>query len=139
MEEQQDKFKKRVRYIKAFVFWLIAFVACFIIEEPYSETETKEIIEAICNCFTVPGVIFAGIAGLSYIAHIGGYDGISYAFSNFGLHNIFTRQQPKTYDNFYEYKQMKDMKGRKWLPHFLIVGGISLLIGLILLIVYFML
>ncbi len=137
--DEQEKIKKRISYIKAVIFWLIAFVAMIIVEAPFAETSAKEIIEAICNAFTVPGVIFAGIAGLSYISYLGGYDGIGYAFSNFGLHNIFTRQQPKSYDNFYEYKQMKDMKGRKWLPHFLIVGGISLAIGVVLLIVYFIL
>jgi hypothetical protein len=137
--EEKDKLDKRIRYIKALVFWAIAFVACIIIEEPFKETEAKEVLGAICNCFTVPGIILSGVAGLTYIAYLGGYDGISYAFSNFGLHNIFTSRQPKRYNDFYEYKQMKDAKGRKWLTHFLVVGLSSLAAGVILLVVYFML
>lgn len=133
----QEKMNKRIAYIKAIVFWIIAFFACLFIENTFALTEKKDIIESICNAFTVPGVIFAGIAGLSYIAYLGGYDGIGYAFSNFGLHNIFVTRQPTRYKDFYEYKQAKDARGRKWLPHYLVIGLASLAIGGILLIVYF--
>ena len=134
--EGQDKIKKRIGFIKACVFWLVAFIACLIIEDPFTKTEAQEVMMALCNSFTTPGVIFAGIAGLSYIAYLGGYDGIGYAFSNFGLHNVFTTRQPKKYKDFFEYKQERDEKGRHWLPQYLIVGGASLAIGVILLIVY---
>ena len=134
--DKDEKFKKRVSYIKAAVFWLMVFVAAMIIEDPFAETEAKEIVEALCNAFTVPGIIFVGWAGLTYVAYRGGYDGISYAFSNFGLHNIFTQRQPKQYKDFYEYKQMKDKRGRKWMPQYLLIGGISLAVAVILLVVY---
>ena len=137
MNEENEKLPRRIRYIKATVFWLVVFIACIVIEEPFSMTDAKRVIQALCNSFTVPGVIFVGIAGLSYISYLGGYDGIGYAFSNFGLHNIFTTRQPTKYKDFYEYKRHKDMKGRTWLRHFFVVGAISLAIGVALLTVYF--
>ena len=133
----QDKLKKRISYIKAVIFWLVAFVATVIIEEPFQKTELSEIIGKLSNCFTVPGVIFAGFAGLTYVSYLGGYDGISYAFTSFGLHNIFTTRQPKRYKDFYEYKKEKDEKGRSWLPQYLIIGLISLAIGVLLLVLYY--
>ena len=135
--ELDDKHIRRIKYIKAVIFWLIAFIACLIIEDPFSKTEAVEVIWRLCNSFTVPGIIFAGIAGLSYISYLGGYDSLGYVFSNFGLHNIFTTRQPTKYKDLYEYKQMKEMKGRRWLPHFLVIGLISLAVGVVLLFVYF--
>lgn len=138
MNEEKERLPKRIRYIKAVIFWLVAFVACLIIEEVLESEGIKDVIQALCNAFTVPGVIFTGIAGLSYISYLGGYDGIGYAFSSFGLHNLFTTRQPTKYKDFYEYKRLKDMKGRTWLSHFLVVGLISLAIGIVLLAVYYM-
>ena len=135
----EEKKKRLIKYIRATVFWAIAFVACIFIEEPYNQEGALEVVGALCNCFTVPGVIFAGIAGLSYISYQGGYDGLGYAFTSFGLHNIFTSRQPKKYKTLYDYKVAKDERGRAWLPHFLVVGVASLAIGIVLLIVYFML
>ena len=138
MDEEKRK-KQIVNYAVAVLALLILVVFCLIWENPFSAENAKDAVMKLCNSFTVPGVVIAGVGGLSYLSSLGAYDGISYAFSNFALHNIWTSKQPKKYKNFYEYKTAKDEKGRAWLPHFLIVGTISLAVSIILLIVYLIL
>ena len=111
-------------------------VLCFFAEKPYAETELREIMGKISNCFTVPGVVIGGIGVLSYVSYRGGYDGLGYAFSNFALHNIWTTRQPKRYKSLYEYKEAKDQAGRKWLPHALIIGLGSIAIGSLFTVLY---
>ena len=62
---------------------LVAIVLMFIYEKPFSQEGAKEIVGAISNCFTVPGVVLSGMGALSYLAHKGAYDGLGYIFSNF--------------------------------------------------------
>jgi asparagine N-glycosylation enzyme membrane subunit Stt3 len=137
MMEEKEKHPKILKAVKWSIIWLAIAIACFFVEEPYAEKSAVEIIGKISNCFTVPGVILAGIGGLSYVSRLGGYDGIGYAFSNFGLHNIWTTRHPKKYKSLYEYKEAKDKNGRKWLPEALITGLVSLFAGAIFLVIYF--
>ena len=138
-DRSMNEMEKRQR-LMAFAKWGIACfvlaVLCFFAEKPYAETELREIMGKISNCFTVPGVLIGGLGGLSYVSYRGGYDGLSYAFSNFGLHNLWTKKQPKRYKSLYEYKETKDEAGRKWLPSALMAGLASLLIGLLFMIIY---
>lgn len=112
----------------------------FAVEMPYNEESAKEVVGALCNCFTVPGVFVGGVGALSYVGRLGGFDGLTYAFKNFGLHTIFfTNPKKKRTESFYEYKQEKDERGRAWLPNMLFAGLGSLTIGIILMIVYLIL
>ena len=134
---EMEKRKKVITLVKWSISCFVLAVLCFIfIEKPYAETELREIIGRLSNCFTVPGVLIGGIGGLSYVSYRGGYDGLGYAFSNFGLHNIWTTKQPKKYKSLYEYREAKDKAGRSWLPSALMVGLGSVAIGLLLTIVY---
>ena len=135
-----DKLKKLLMScIKPSVFLVAAIIACAFFENPFAEAEIREIFGKLSNVFTVPGAVFTGIGALSYFNYLGAYDGLGYAFANFGLHNIWVTRQPEKYKSFYDYKKAKDEKGRKWLPNVLIVGGLSFTIGVLLLLVYFLL
>jgi len=135
---EDEKKKLIIRYVKTALSLLLVFTVCLVIENPFEAEDAKGVIWALCDSFTVPGVLFAGIGALSYFAYLGAFDGIGYAFTNFGLHNLWVTKQPKKYKSFYDYKVAKDEKGRTWWPHILIVGLTSLAISLILLIVYFL-
>ena len=124
-------------YLKTFCALLCAVILCFFIERPYLGESTAEVIGNISDCFTVPGVIFAGIGVLSYISAIGGYDSFAYAFSRFALHNLWFRKRTGEYSNLYEYKAERDKRGRRWFPNMLNVGLASASLGVILLAVYF--
>lgn len=137
--DEMEKKQKLTSLIKWGIIWFAVALGCFFIEQPYGETDIREIMEKISNCFTVSGVVIGGIGGLSYISFLGGYDGLGYAFSNFALHNIWTTKQPKRYKSLYEYKEAKDKKGRKWIPSALIVGLASIAIGIVFLVIYYIL
>ena len=138
-EARKKKTQLVIKYAITAAVLLTCVVLCMFWEEVFSKDNAKDVFGGLCNSFTVPGVVFAGVGAISYLSTLGAYDGIGYAFSNFSLHNIFVTRQPKKYKTLYEYKTAKDEKGRVWWPHLLIVGTASLLISLLLLIVYFIL
>ena len=111
------------------------------ISQIFCETaeNAKELVGNLSDCFTVPGVVFLGIGGLTWVAHMGGFDSFGYIFSNFSLHNLWTTKAKKKYQSFYDYKQEKEEKGRPWLSHFAVLGAASLAVGILLLIVYLIL
>lgn len=134
---EEKKREKRIRYIKTACAMTVCVILCFVIINPFGEEGVKNVIGKISDCFIVPGVLFSGISLLSYVSYLGGYDSFGYAFSKFGLHNLwFTRQSAVRYESYYEYKQAKHEKGRKWFPHLLIFGLSALVLGVILLVVY---
>ena len=128
--------RKRILYVKWAVIAVVLVVLMFFYEKPYEGESVADVVGKISNCFTVPGIVLSGIGALSYVSYIGGYDSFGYIFSNFALHSLIYREQPKKYQSLYDYKQAKDAKGRKWLPHVLFVGLGTLAISVVLLIVY---
>ena len=131
-----DKQKLRLKYIRTGVFVLLAIGLCVWLEKPFAAETAKETVGLLCDCFTVPGIMFLGIGGLTWVAHMGAFDSFGYIFRNFSLHNLWTTKPKKKYESFYDYKQAKDEKGRPWLAHFAVLGAISLAVGFLLLGVY---
>ena len=136
--EQNDKREKLIKYVKATVILLTLIIVTYFIEKPFEEETLGDVFGKISNCFTVPGVLFTGIAGLSYISFLGGYDSVGYIMKNYALQLILPRHTKK-YDSLYDYKVEKDKAGRKWMPHVLVVGLVSLFLGVVFLIVYLVL
>ena len=134
--EKEEFFKKYMPYIKWGIIAVVAVIFMFTYEKPFSQEGTKEIVGAISDCFAIPGVVMSGIGALTYLAKLGAYDGISYVFSNFALHSIIPGMYKDKFDSFYEYKQAKEAKGRRWLSHMCFVGLVTLAISVILLVVY---
>ena len=137
-ESKEQRYKA---YLRTISIWIIGVGICVFIEKPYAETEIKEVFEAISNCFVVPGVILAGLAGLSLMGNHGAYDSFGYMFSKFSLHNILPTSASKSekHESLYDYKQAKAKKRQPWRPHMLVVGLASLGLGVLALIVYFIL
>ena len=139
MDQQQGYEKKlKIRTYICTVGFVLVLVALmfFLIEKPHEEPNAKAVLAAISNCFVVPATLVGGLGALSYMGHLGAYDGLTYSFKNFGLHNLLGgNPKKKRTQTFREYKEEKDEKGRKWFPHMLWVGLASLVIGIILAIV----
>ena len=134
--DAQKKKKLLLTYLITSLALISLVVACLFYEKAFSAETLEDAMIRICNSFTIPGIVFAGVGALSYLSSIGAYDGISYSFTNFALHNLWFTKQPKKYKSFYEYKQAKDEKGRRWFPNLLIVGGASLALAVIFLVIY---
>ena len=134
--EKQELAKKYMPYVKWGIFAIVTIVIMFIYEKPFSEENAKKIVGAISNCFAIPGVLISGMSGLTYLASLGAYDGLTYIFSNFSLHSLIPGHHKDKKQTLYEYKQAKDEKGRKWQSQAIVIGLCSLGISIILLIVY---
>ncbi len=135
--EQNQKQKKLVQGLVYGGILIAAILIFASIEGIFSLRDPKEILGVLSDACFVPGVLFTGVGAFSWISSKGGYDAFGYAFSNFSLHNLFPTKQPKKYKSLYDYKQEKDEKGRKWLPELLIIGLISLVLGSLFLVLYF--
>ena len=135
--EQNQKQKKLVQGLVYGGILIAAILIFASIEGIFSLRDPKEILGVLSDACFVPGVLFTGVGAFSWISSKGGYDAFGYAFSNFSLHNLFPTKQPKKYKSLYDYKQEKDEKGRKWLPELLIIGLISLALGSLFLVLYF--
>lgn len=136
----QEKYEKKLK-IRAYV-WTVGFTLMFVavmfftIEKPHEQENAKAVLGALSNCFIVPAALVGGFGALSYMAKLGAYDGLTYSFKNFGLHNLLGgNPKQKRTQTFREYKEEKDEKGRKWFPQLLWVGLAALVIGIILAIV----
>ena len=136
MEEQTKKPNIWIRIARCVAALIVAVLLCAWGEGLFTLTNIKDIMGVLSDCFVVPGVLFAGIGGLSWISSKGGYDSMGYMINNFALHNLIPSKFPKSYKSLYDYKQEKDENGRHWLPQLLITGMFSLLVGVILFIIY---
>lgn len=134
--EKQEFYKKYVPYIRWGVIALVAIVLMFVYEKPFSRESAKEIVGTLSDCFAIPGIVMVGVGALTYLAKLGAYDGLNYAFSNFSLHSLIPGMHKDKHESFYEYKKAKDAKGRKWLSQLFFVGLVPLTISVVILIVY---
>jgi len=133
----EEKRKYLIGYIICGAVLIAGIVAMLFVRQVFSQTDTKGIMSALSDSFLVPGVVMAGVGGLSKLASLGAYDSIGYLFSRFSLHTFWvTGAKRKKYDSLYEYKQEKDKKGRSWLPYALWTGLCSCGISIIFLIIY---
>ena len=142
-EEKKNVISKkdlRTGYIISIIIIVLAIVGMLFYKQVFTQPDAKSVFSALSDSFFVPGVVFAGVGGLSKLATYGAYDTFGYLFSRFSLHNIWvTGAKRKKYDSLYEYKQAKDEKGRKWLPYVLWTGVGSIGISIILLVIYLVL
>ena len=128
--------KKYMPYVKWGIVAIIAVVLMFLYEQPFAKEGAKEIVGTLSDCFAIPGIVMTGVGALTYLAKLGAYDGLNYAFSNFALHSLIPGMHKEKHESFYEYKKAKDEKGRKWLSHLFLVGLVPLALSVIILIVY---
>ncbi len=93
---------------------------------------TKETIKDLCDSFCIPGFLLFAFGILIFISNDGGFSMLSY-----GIKRIFAvfKKDPRM-ENFYEYKKKRLEKPAPF-KHFLIVGGMLFLIGIIFLIIFF--
>lgn len=133
----EDKLKQeRLNYLRWSLISVTLVVFAVLIRKPFSKETAQDIVGEISNCFFIPGALMSGIGALSYLSSKGAYDSFSYIFTNFALHSLIYRDQPKKYESLYDYKVEKDKKGRKWFKHMLIVGLCTLLVSILLFVVY---
>ena len=102
-------------------------------------TETlppKEVTRFVCDAFYVASMMYLCIGGLIWVTGEGLFNGVGYAVSNW-MHSVFhnTRDWKKK-ESFQEYRARKEKKKAVRVNEVIIIGGISLIVASILLLVY---
>ena len=120
-------------FIGPIIFAIAIFVACMFASGGLfgdEQHKAKTVIDGLANCFTIPGVLLAGVGGISWAAKFGTFDMLGYGSRSF--FGIFIRpladDLPPT---FYDYRKAKEEKGRKWLVELFLTGVVFLALGVI--------
>ena len=132
---EKNKSRWWLSYVITFAVLAVITVLVAWIRDCYTETSTKILIRGLCDAFCVPGIL--GICfGLLVLASKGGaFDMISYGMRRF--FGIFKKNPlDRKYRDYYEYKKAKREKKRSFW-YLIIVGGVYLLVGLALLLVFY--
>lgn len=102
---------------------------CFI------ETDIKEIVRCWCDAFSVTGIL-----GVCFGLLVVGSNGGAFDMLAYGVRKLFSflKKDPidRKYGGYYEYQQARREKKRSFW-YLLISGGVYLLVGVILLFVYY--
>ena len=97
----------------------------------------QEVVRFVCDGFYVAGILYLCIGGLIWASKEGAFDGLGYTISNW-KHSIFhnTRDWKKK-ESFQEYKErVAEKKKDRKVSEAIIIGGISVVVASVLLIVY---
>ena len=100
----------------------------------FNKADVQDVVRHWCDAFFIVGML--GVCfGLLVVASNGGaFDMLAYSLRRF--FGLFRRDPlDRKYRTFYDYKQARSSKNRSFL-YMVIVGGLYLLVGVILLIVY---
>ena len=123
---------EKKQYLRTGILFLLAILIMCFYEEVFGQETVKETMAALSNAFFVPGALFFGFGVLGWVASDGMFDMFSYAVSRFSLHHIIPGMpQKEKCESFYEYKQVKAEKRKKWNPVLLIAGLVGIVIGII--------
>ena len=102
----------------------------------FEQTDFSGVCKALSDGFLVPGAVFMGVAGLTWMATYGMYD-----IMGFGCSSLFGRFIPfdsvyKRKESFYDYKTKRDERGRVWKIDMLLVGGICFALSILFALLY---
>lgn len=124
---------KHIRIWITSAIGLILVLVVFGVTGGFNYENPKETMKDLCDAFSIPGFLLVGLGVLIFIGNDGGFSMLSY-----GVKRIFSvfKKEPKM-ESFYEYKKKRLEKPAPF-KHFLIVGGILFLIGMLFLIIFFM-
>lgn len=103
----------------------------------FSLGSRQEVFGTLSDSFAVPGLMMAGVGGISFMSTKGAYDLFGYALSRITLHELLpfrrTYERPGT---LLEYKKQREEKGRRWLPAALQTGLGAVALGMMFLLLY---
>ena len=122
--------KNRWAYITYIAVGVMVFFISAAIWQLFTETEPLKIVKILSDAFTLPGVLFVGIAVMGWISSKGTFDIFGYSVR--GLFDLWKKESYYKTESFYDYRVKKDEKRKPFnLPMFLVGCGF-LLIGALL-------
>ncbi|NLE68677.1 MAG: DUF3899 domain-containing protein [Clostridiales bacterium] len=127
------------RFRRYFIGGLIALAMSLLLlweRGTFSQADDIQWLKDLSDAFFVPGVLFAGIGGLIFVAGNGIFDML-----NFGVKKVLLlirsekhqKAFPRTY---YDYLQRKNRRDNKGFGHLLIIGGVFLALSALFTLLY---
>jgi|GEM_PF-2486214 len=129
-EEFVPDYKKTT--IVAVIIWMVLAVITAYVGKVWIFENVRELMSKLSNIFFLSGMVTLSVGILVFATSNGLFDGVGYSVSS--MRNI--RHQDGPIESYYEYKTRVSKKDIKSRPMF-IVGGLSLLVGIIVTVVYF--
>ena len=97
----------------------------------------KDVTRFLCDGFFVSGAIGLGVGGLMWTTKMGAFDGFGYTLSRWKESLFKNRRDWHAQEKYSEYKEKQAEKRKKIrISEMLIIGGASVVVAAILLIVY---
>lgn len=135
-EIKEDRMKKKITYIVTIACFLGMMLLCLFNEGILQQETAQDAVKVISNAFFLPGVLFAGIGGISKIASTGEFDMLGYGFSSIGIHQLIPGMPKDKYSSYMDYKKSKEENGRRWFPNMLFVGLAGIFISAVFVVIY---
>lgn len=114
------------------------FLVCATVWSLFEQTDTLATVRVLADCFTVPGILYVGIAIIGWIGSKGTFDIFGYSIG--GLFHLFKRE---AYENraqtFYDYRAKKDENRKPFNLPMLLVGLGCLLLAAVFTGIFFLL
>lgn len=100
---------------------LVMFMACAVLWDLFGQTELLPTLKVLADSFTVPGVLFVGVALIGWVGSKGMFDIFGYSIG--GLFHLMKRDAyEKRPETFYDYRVKKDRDRKPFNRHMLWVG-----------------
>lgn len=126
--------KKLVGYLLLFGIGLAFVPLMGLWRGMYSAADAAELLKALCDCFTVPAMVYLLLGLLLWCGKGGAFDMLGYGTKMF--FSVFSREKRGEKESFYEYRQRKQKSPRPIRP-FLIAGAAFLIVAVALLIAFY--
>lgn len=102
----------------------------------YGAKDATTVFKILCDCFTVPAILYLGFGLLLWSGNEGTFDMLGYGVKSF--FGMFSHKSRQEKESFYDYRQRKHAQ-QKVFAEYLWAGLVFLAIALILLFVYYQL
>ena len=100
----------------------------------YWQEDTVSVLEVLCDCFAVPGLLLILFGLLVFCTNGGAFDIFGFGAKKF--FGLFKRERTeKDRESFYEYRKRKQENKHSFL-YLIIVGAVFLVIGFIFFLLY---
>ncbi len=112
---------------------ILTVLAVSLLTGAFTDPEKSVRMKKLSDAFLSAGALFFAIGVLSWVASKGFFDLAGYATFHvlgFFIPRFENSDRGKAKD-LYEYKKMKDQKGRYWLPHVTLIGAGFIVISIL--------
>lgn len=128
--------KKLIYFLSCTGFVILGFFAVALLKGMFKQTTAAGWLSIACDAVAIPSVIMLCVGVISWIGKSGTFDMISYGFKSLGVMFTPSKRAFENRQTFYEFKEQKDINGRKWFPEFIIWGAFYIGVSFLVLIAY---